>query len=131
MISLNKKRILHVILSVLLVPVIFLGLGIFWDFLCEIAVDPNISSIAPPCVFWDGKLYQAGIELDEAYVIQDSFGKVTEIGDSTKAPEKNGQSNSLEIPVGSEIYPTIYGNDLAVYVDGKWIYLRYVRDQRE
>ncbi len=122
----NKKRILYIILSILLVPVIFLGLSIFWDFLNEIAVDPDVLSVGPPCIYWDGKLYQAGIELDEEDVIQDSLGKITEVVPQTGCPEKNGQSNTNEIPVGTEIYPTHIGYDLAAYVDGKWLYLRYV-----
>ena len=125
-ICMNKKRILYAILSVLLVPVIFLGLSIFWDFLSERAVEPEVINVCPPCICWDGKLYQAGIELDEEDVIQDSLGIITEIVHQTEIPEKNGQSNTIEIPVGTEIHPTHMGNDLAAYVDGKWIYLRYV-----
>ncbi len=122
----NKKRILYVILSVLLVPVIFLGLSVFLDFLSERAINPGAKNLCPPYVCWDGKLYQAGIELDEEEVIQDPLGKVTEVVPQTGCPEKNGQSNTNEIPVGTEIYPTHIGYDLAAYVDGKWLYLRYV-----
>ncbi len=123
----NRKRTLYAILSVLLVPVIFLGLNIVMDFLSEIAVNPDLSpEECPPCVYWDEKLYQAGIELDEEDVILDSLGKVTEVVHQTEFPEKNGQSNTIAIPVGTEIHPTHIGNDLAAYVDGKWLYLRYV-----
>lgn len=121
-----KKRILSVVLFILLIPVTFMGLSIFWDFLNEIAVDPDVLSVCPPYVYWDGKLYQAGTELDEEDVMQDSLGKVTTIVPQTGCPKKNGQSNSNEIPIGTEIHPTHIGNDLAAYVDGKWLYLRYV-----
>ena len=120
----NKQRILHAILSVLLILVFFLGLSIFGDFLSERAVNSEAKNACPLYVCWDGKLYQAGIELDEERVMQDILGKVTEVVNLSKVPKKNGQSNSL--PVGTEIHPTHIGNDLAAYVDGKWLYLRYV-----
>lgn len=122
----NKKRILYAILSVLLVSVIFLGLSIFRDFLSETAAEPEVAkNDGPPSVRWDGKLYQAGrIELDEERVLPDILGKVTELLDLSRVPMKNGQSNAL--PVGTEIHPTRMGSVLAAYVDGKWIYLRYV-----
>lgn len=106
----------------------FFWLSIFRDFLSERAVEPEVAkNDGPPSVRLDGKLYQAGIgfdELDEECVLPDVLGKVTEVVDLSKVPKKNGQSNAL--PVGTEIHPTHIGNDLAAYVDGKWIYLRYV-----
>lgn len=127
----NKKRIVYGICSVVLVLVTFSALGIFWDSFSEKADDAELLFDGPPSVCWDGKLYQEGAELEED-AIRDFLGKITEVVDLTESPKKHGQSNTLEIPVGSEIYATIYGNDLAVCdVDGNWRYLRYVREQRE
>ena len=137
----NRKRILYVILSVLLVWLIVLGLR--WDGEDDqLSEDPSGEDTDPPAsdcapaVCWDGALYLRGEDLDEAYVKEyvkqdDLLGEITEIVDISGMPEENGQSNTPTIPVGSEIYPvTIYEKDLAVCKDGEWCLLRYCRENR-
>ncbi|MEY8336262.1 hypothetical protein AALB53_24885 [Lachnospiraceae bacterium 47-T17] len=123
----NKKRILYVILSILLIWVIFLGLS--WDgkdYQLSEDTDMLPASDCAPSVCWDGVIYLLGETVDEEYVKQEVLGKITEVVDLSGMPTENGQSNTPIIPVGSEICPmTIYEKDLAVHTNGEWRRLRY------
>lgn len=112
----NKKRILYVILSVLLLSVIFFMLNAFIHQLRKGAY-PNEYL---PCMYWDGIYYEVYEEIDAEEVKPDKLGEITENLDLTELPEKNGQSNSPIIPVGAEIYSMLDGEDLAMYADGIW-----------
>lgn len=88
-------------------------------------IEEEYANDCPDCMYWDGKYYQRIEKIDEKEVKPDKLGEITEHIDISGMPEKNGQSNSLNIPVGAEIYPMLDGKDLAMYVNGEWWLLQY------
>lgn len=89
-------------------------------------IEEEYANDCPDCMYWDGKYYQRIEKIDEKEVKPDKLGEITEQIDISGMPEKNGQSNSPNTPVGAEIYPMLDGKDLAMYVDGEWWLLQYL-----
>lgn len=116
----NKRNLLFVMLSFLMILVIFLMPNSRTYQLSEKANSEDYPNEYLPCMFWNGVYYEKDEIIGMEDVKPDKLGKITENLDLSELPEKNGQSNSPIIPVGAEIYPMLDGKDLAMYSDGRW-----------
>lgn len=116
----NKRNLLYVILSFLIILVIFLMPNGRTYQLSEKANLEDYPNEYLPCMYWNGVYYEKDELISLEDVKPDKLGEITEILDLSELPEKNGQSNSPIIPVGAEIYPMLDGKDLAMYSDGIW-----------
>ena len=90
----------------------------------ETAYSDDSGDDCPAYMYWDGIYYEKLGHVDEEDVKLPKLGEITEIVDISGLPKKNGQSNSPIMPVGAEIYPLIYGENLAMYADGEWWLLK-------
>ena len=114
----NKKSLLHGIIVVLLVVVTFF---ILKGIICQVR---EKSYKVETAYSDDSGYYEKLGHVDEEDVKLPKLGEITEIVDISGLPKKNGQSNSPIMPVGAEIYPLLYGENLAMYADGEWWLLK-------
>ena len=130
----NKKRLLHGTIVVLLVVATFFILR--WiiyqvrekSYKVDTANSEDYPDDCPAYMYWDSIYYQKLGHVDEEDVKLPKLGEITETIDISHLPKKNGQSNSPIMPVGAEIYPLLHGENLAMYADGEWWLLKPRRE---
>lgn len=127
-----KKDILYFILLCAAVPLLFLGIFLFTRArtLGEDAARENedceeeFREDGPPTVQWDDKRYRwMASRVYEDLLCPDVAGVISEVVDGADPITENGQTNIPMLSEGDRIRRTAYGDAIAVFVEGRWIWL--------
>lgn len=85
----------------------------------------------PPCIKWDGTYYYwTGEEVYEDLLCPDAVGTISSVVGATDPVSENGQTNISKIKEGAEIRRTAYGDAIAVFVEGRWVWFELYAVER-
>lgn len=93
----------------------------------------------PEEIKWDGPLgikwddtyyYWTGEEVYEDLLCPDAVGTISSVVGATDPVSENGQTNISKIKEGAEIRRTAYGDAIAVFVEGRWVWFELYAVER-
>lgn len=85
----------------------------------------------PLCIKWDGTYYYwTGEEVYEDLLCPDAVGTISSVVGATDPVSENGQTNISKIKEGAEIRRTAYGDAIAVFVEGRWVWFELYAVER-